>query len=87
MLGSLFSPSPKSQVNVTSPLPTASAENSMGTPTGLGALRRASTVTAAAWTEIEKQAPFGHLVLHLNRELVSHGAEISVLRDLYAARG
>lgn len=44
------------------------------------------TVGLASATEIERQAPFGHLVLHLNRELVSHGAEISVLRDLYAAR-
>jgi lactoylglutathione lyase len=31
--------------------------------------------------------PFAALVLHLNRELLHHGAEICLLRDLYAARG
>ncbi|MDF2847819.1 MAG: DinB family protein, partial [Oerskovia sp.] len=29
---------------------------------------------------------FGHLVLHMNRELIHHGAEIMVLQDLYRAR-
>jgi hypothetical protein len=29
--------------------------------------------------------PFATLVLHLNRELFHHGAEVSLLRDLYAA--
>jgi len=33
------------------------------------------------------QAPFAHLVLHLNREAMHHGGEIGVLRDLYRATG
>lgn len=31
-------------------------------------------------------APMATLVLHINREAIHHGAEISLLRDLYAAR-
>jgi len=31
-------------------------------------------------------APFGALVLHINREVIHHGAEILTLRDLYAAQ-
>ncbi|XVX22195.1 DinB family protein [Actinomycetota bacterium] len=30
------------------------------------------------------QDPLGRLVLHINRELIHHGAEISMMRDLYA---
>lgn len=30
--------------------------------------------------------PYGSLVLHLNRETIHHGAEIALLRDLYARR-
>lgn len=30
--------------------------------------------------------PFAALVLHLNREVIHHGAEICLLRDLHAAR-
>lgn len=30
--------------------------------------------------------PMGALVLHINREVIHHGAEIALLRDLYAAR-
>jgi hypothetical protein len=30
--------------------------------------------------------PMGALVLHINREVIHHGAEISLLRDLYRAR-
>lgn len=37
-------------------------------------------------TEIDKAAPFGHLVLHMNRELIAHGSEARALRDLYRAR-
>ncbi|AKU17946.1 DinB family protein [Luteipulveratus mongoliensis] len=44
------------------------------------------TVGLSQATEIDQAAPFGHLVLHMNRELIAHGAEISVLRDLYRAR-
>ncbi len=36
-------------------------------------------------TEIDAQAPFAHLVAHMNRELVHHGAEIMVLQDLHRA--
>jgi hypothetical protein len=31
-------------------------------------------------------APLADLVLHINRELIHHGAEICLLRDLYRAR-
>jgi hypothetical protein len=31
--------------------------------------------------------PMAELVLHINREVIHHGAEISLLRDLYADRG
>lgn len=44
------------------------------------------TVGLSTATSIDAAAPFAHLVLHLNRELVHHGAEITVLRDLYRAR-
>ena len=30
--------------------------------------------------------PRGALVLHINREVIHHGAEISLLRDLWAHR-
>lgn len=36
-------------------------------------------------TEIDAAAPFGHLILHLNRELIHHGAEICTLQDLRRA--
>jgi hypothetical protein len=32
------------------------------------------------------EVPFAGLVLHINREVIHHGAEISLLRDLYAHR-
>lgn len=44
------------------------------------------TVGLSTATDIDAAAPFGHLVLHLNRELVHHGAEICVLQDLHRAR-
>ncbi|GAB2678990.1 DinB family protein [Thalassiella azotivora] len=47
---------------------------------------QALTVGLSRATEIDAAAPFGHLVLHLNRELIHHGAEIMVLRDLYRVR-
>ncbi len=31
--------------------------------------------------------PMAELVLHIHRELIHHGAELALLRDLYAARG
>ena len=51
-----------------------------------------------AWTPPVLQAPCGpaegawsqrsmaELVLHINREVIHHGAEIALLRDLYAHR-
>lgn len=45
----------------------------------------AFTVGLGQATEIDAQAPFAHLVAHMNRELVHHGAEIMVLQDLYRA--
>lgn len=44
---------------------------------------RVVEVGVSTATEIDAAAPFGHLVLHLNRELVHHGAEICTLQDLY----
>jgi hypothetical protein len=32
------------------------------------------------------ESPYADLVLHINRELIHHGAEICLLRDLYAHR-
>lgn len=32
------------------------------------------------------EAPWAGLILHINRELIHHGAEIALLRDLYAHR-
>lgn len=40
------------------------------------------TVGLSQATEIDAAAPFGHLVLHMNRELIHHGAEIMTLLDL-----
>jgi hypothetical protein len=44
------------------------------------------TVGLSQAEEVDKVAPFGHLVLHMNRELIHHGAEIMVLQDLHRAR-
>jgi hypothetical protein len=33
------------------------------------------------------EAPLADLVLHINREMIHHGAEICLLRDLYLRRG
>ena len=43
------------------------------------------TVGRSQATPVDQQAPFAHLVLHLNRELIHRGAEITVLRDLHRA--
>lgn len=40
------------------------------------------TVGLSQATEIDQQAPFGHLALHVDRELIHHGAEITFLLDL-----
>ncbi|MGH3479047.1 MAG: hypothetical protein ACRDQD_19710 [Nocardioidaceae bacterium] len=47
---------------------------------------QAHTVGLSQATELDAAAPFGHLVLHMNRELIAHGAEIMALRDVYKAR-
>ena len=31
------------------------------------------------------ESPFAALILHINREVIHHGAEVAVLRDLYRA--
>lgn len=56
----------------------------MGGVRGLDAAGLAAPVGPAegAW---EKE-PMAVLVLHINRELIHHGAEIALLRDLYAHR-
>jgi len=33
------------------------------------------------------ESPMAALVFHINREAIHHGAEVALLRDLYAARG
>ncbi|MGH3623548.1 MAG: DinB family protein [Sciscionella sp.] len=33
------------------------------------------------------ERPFAELILHLNREVIHHGAEVCLLRDLYRASG
>ncbi|OLT54685.1 hypothetical protein BJF88_08120 [Cellulosimicrobium sp. CUA-896] len=43
------------------------------------------TVGLSQTTEIDARSPFAHLVAHLNRELIHHGAEILVLQDLHRA--
>ena len=35
---------------------------------------------------LDAQFPFSQVILHINREVIHHGAEIALLRDLYAAR-
>jgi hypothetical protein len=37
-------------------------------------------------TDLDAISPFGHVVLHLNRELIHHGSEIMTLQDLHDAR-
>jgi hypothetical protein len=46
---------------------------------------RVMTVGLSQASEIDRMAPFAHLVLHMNRELIHHGAEITALQDLYAS--
>lgn len=48
-------------------------------PTGLA---RPCGRTEGPWAD----APIAGLVLHINRELLHHGAEVALLRDLYAHR-
>ena len=50
---------------------------------GLGTSRLADPVGPAEgpWHDY----PFAGLILHINREVIHHGAEIAPLRDLYRA--
>ena len=54
---------------------------------GIAALPAGEVMTIGLSTasDVDATAPFGHLVLHMNRELIHHGAEILVLQDLHAA--
>ena len=36
---------------------------------------------------LDGQFPFAEVILHVNREVIHHGAEVAVLRDLFRARG
>ncbi|HXM59075.1 MAG TPA: DinB family protein [Candidatus Dormibacteraeota bacterium] len=36
---------------------------------------------------LDGQFPFADVILHVNREVIQHGAEVALLRDLYTARG
>ncbi len=35
---------------------------------------------------LDGEFPFADVILHLNREVIHHGAEVALLRDLYRAR-
>ena len=35
---------------------------------------------------LDGQFPFADVILHVNREVIHHGAEVALLRDLFAAR-
>jgi hypothetical protein len=54
---------------------------------GIVALPPAEVMSVGLSTasDIDAAAPFGHLVLHMNRELIHHGSEILALQDLHAA--
>jgi len=49
---------------------------------GAAGLARPCGAAEGPWAE----APMAALVLHINRELIHHGAEVALLRDLYAHR-
>ena len=49
---------------------------------GLDGLRRPCGPAEGEWGEY----PMAALVLHINREMLHHGAEIALLRDLYGHR-
>lgn len=50
---------------------------------GRAGLSRACGPEEGPWAE----HPLTSLVLHINREVIHHGAEITLLRDLYRAKG
>lgn len=43
------------------------------------------TVGLCQASELDAAAPFGHVALQLNRELIHHGSEIMALQDLHGA--
>lgn len=53
---------------------------------GLEALDAAELERPSGSTESQPDWPLAALVQHMNRELIHHGAEICLLRDLYRAR-
>lgn len=53
---------------------------------GLNALDDAELERPSEPTEFQPDWPLATLVQHMNRELIHHGAEISLLRDLYRAK-
>ncbi len=69
--------------------PAVAALTAVATPGGRGSRSMSDddffTVGLSQATEIDAQAPFAQLVLHVNRELIHHGSEICTLTDLYRA--
>ena len=62
-----------------------------GTPLASGAIDPHYTLVSSpngggpAFVVIDGQFPLWAVVLHVNREVIHHGAEVAVLRDLYRA--
>jgi hypothetical protein len=50
-------------------------------------LSRTAMGVDAAVMRLGADDPFVHHLLHQHRELIHHGSEVSLLRDLYRARG
>lgn len=55
--------------------------------TGVASRDEAALTRPIGELEPFPEAPFAALVLNINREFIHHGAEILLLRDLYAHRG
>lgn len=55
--------------------------------TGVRALTPAELATPVGDREPFPEAPMSGLVLHIHREMIHHGAEIALLRDLYLRLG
>ena len=61
-------------------------------PALAGGLREQAAILASAWADGEMLAvgarllAIAALVLHINREVIHHGAEVALLRDLYRSR-
>ena len=57
-----------------------------GWPASGASARRSWPGRAALPKDFYAEYPMAALVLHINREAIHHGAEIALLRDLYANR-